>query len=34
MTDELCQILIDFDFMKYKVSASGPQPLIEDIGLA
>jgi hypothetical protein len=28
--DELCQQLIDFDFIEYKISASGSLPLIED----
>jgi hypothetical protein len=34
MTDELRQILIDFDFAEYKVSISGSQSLVEDYDLA
>ena len=34
MVDDLRQILIDFDFVEFKISISGLQPLIEDYGLA
>jgi hypothetical protein len=34
MADELCELLTEFEFIKYKVSALAPQPLIEDYDLA
>jgi hypothetical protein len=34
MADDLCELLIEFEFLEYKILASAPQPLIEDYDLA
>ncbi|WP_181154405.1 hypothetical protein [Nostoc sp. 'Peltigera membranacea cyanobiont' N6] len=34
MANDLCELLTEFEFIKHKVSASRPQPLIEDYDLA
>ena len=34
MTDDLCEILAEFDFLQHKVSSTNPQSVIEDYNLA